>query len=388
MKRLLVIILTVVLLLNFGLVCHGADGYDSNCMESKIAFREYNFDATFPFNNSSIYHSTQHGIGFIPYVIDSAEDANDFLARHDIQYHNNGLVEHIKSLDSNFFHTKAFIVINADAPTLSHKYDITAVDVLEDEIVVYYEYTCDMIAADAIQQTHIVAEVNKAEIAGRSKLRTVVTDGTVFDEIDCEAYIFKGTVDEELLISYPDETAPADIVYGRHTKPFVIADKDELNTFKARIQSAEFESFAQGLADGFFDSKMIVAVASATPKAEPEYEFLRVQNTGFGLRLEFNIDASKGEKRTANHLVVAVIDNTYAEHSFSSWSYLVNVKGDIDQNGEIGARDYLLLKRGFFCTYNLTAEQQAAGDINKNGIIDARDYLLLKRAFFGTYVIE
>ncbi len=59
--------------------------------------------------------------------------------------------------------------------------------------------------------------------------------------------------------------------------------------------------------------------------------------------------------------------------------------GDVNGNSRIDARDYLLLKRGFFKTYNLDSDQRIRGDINKNNKIDARDYLLLKRMFFKTY---
>ena len=61
--------------------------------------------------------------------------------------------------------------------------------------------------------------------------------------------------------------------------------------------------------------------------------------------------------------------------------------GDINGNGKIDARDYLLLKRAYFGTYELTCDD-AIADINGNGKIDARDYLLLKRAYFGTYEIK
>ncbi len=62
-------------------------------------------------------------------------------------------------------------------------------------------------------------------------------------------------------------------------------------------------------------------------------------------------------------------------------------KGDVNDNGKIDARDYLLLKRAFFKTYTLTCDLSVA-DINDNGKLDARDYLLLKRAFFKTYEIK
>ncbi|MBR5278418.1 MAG: discoidin domain-containing protein, partial [Clostridia bacterium] len=63
------------------------------------------------------------------------------------------------------------------------------------------------------------------------------------------------------------------------------------------------------------------------------------------------------------------------------------VIGDVNGNGKIDARDYLLLKRAYFGTYTLTCSD-AVADINGNGKIDARDYLLLKRAYFGTYEIK
>ena len=63
------------------------------------------------------------------------------------------------------------------------------------------------------------------------------------------------------------------------------------------------------------------------------------------------------------------------------------IVGDVNGNGKIDARDYLLLKRAYFGTYTLTCTPEAA-DVNGNGKIDARDYLLLKRAYFGTYTIK
>jgi len=60
------------------------------------------------------------------------------------------------------------------------------------------------------------------------------------------------------------------------------------------------------------------------------------------------------------------------------------LRGDINDNETIDARDYLLLKRAYFGTYTLTCDG-AIADINNNGKMDARDYLLLKRMYFETY---
>ncbi len=66
----------------------------------------------------------------------------------------------------------------------------------------------------------------------------------------------------------------------------------------------------------------------------------------------------------------------------------LGLRGDVNENGKIDARDYLLLKRAFFKTYDLNETTTLLADVNENNSVDARDYLLLKRAFFKTYTIE
>ena len=70
------------------------------------------------------------------------------------------------------------------------------------------------------------------------------------------------------------------------------------------------------------------------------------------------------------------------------FSVIVVVLGDMNGNGKIDARDYLLAKRTYFGTYEADKGAQLAADINGNGKVDARDYLLLKRAYFGTYTLK
>ena len=61
--------------------------------------------------------------------------------------------------------------------------------------------------------------------------------------------------------------------------------------------------------------------------------------------------------------------------------------GDIDGNGKVESKDYLLLKRYCLRTLELTDNQLRRGDIDKNNKVDAKDYGLLKRACLGTYTI-
>lgn len=65
-----------------------------------------------------------------------------------------------------------------------------------------------------------------------------------------------------------------------------------------------------------------------------------------------------------------------------------SVLGDLDDNGEVDATDYLLLKRYCLSTFTLSDEQKAVADINGDGDINALDYMMLKRAVLGTYKIS
>lgn len=64
------------------------------------------------------------------------------------------------------------------------------------------------------------------------------------------------------------------------------------------------------------------------------------------------------------------------------------VFGDVDNDKDVDADDYILLKRIFFGQYSLdkldTPETALTrSDVTKDGEIDADDYILLKRVFFG-----
>lgn len=62
--------------------------------------------------------------------------------------------------------------------------------------------------------------------------------------------------------------------------------------------------------------------------------------------------------------------------------------GDVNGDGEITARDYMMLKRGYLGVIKLSDEQRARADVNKNGRVDALDYILLKRHVLGITTIQ
>ena len=68
------------------------------------------------------------------------------------------------------------------------------------------------------------------------------------------------------------------------------------------------------------------------------------------------------------------------------------LRGDINNDGNIDADDYILLKRVYSGTVemeNLPLPQTAIYrcDVNCDSLINADDYIALKRAYFGNYTV-
>ncbi len=62
--------------------------------------------------------------------------------------------------------------------------------------------------------------------------------------------------------------------------------------------------------------------------------------------------------------------------------------GDVNDSKEIDSMDYVIIKRAYFGTFKLSADQEKRGDVNKSGDIDSMDYVLIKRAYFGTFKFQ
>ena len=59
--------------------------------------------------------------------------------------------------------------------------------------------------------------------------------------------------------------------------------------------------------------------------------------------------------------------------------------GDVNNDGEVDATDYLRIKSHFLGTITLEGNAFKAGDVTKDTVIDATDYLRIKGHFLGTY---
>ncbi len=146
------------------------------------------------------------------------------------------------------------------------------------------------------------------------------------------------------------------------------------------------------------DDMLFASSENDTPEVKAAKEELKnIKNTANSLNsddytgdswanLQNALDFSPAGK-TADEINQAVANIQTAMDELELSENATYLLGDVNLNGDIDARDYLLLKRGYFGTYNLIPIAKAAGDINGNGKLDARDYLLLKRAYFGTYTI-
>ena len=61
------------------------------------------------------------------------------------------------------------------------------------------------------------------------------------------------------------------------------------------------------------------------------------------------------------------------------------LRGDIDGDGKLLAKDYLKLKRAILGTYTLTADEQNRADVTLDGKVNSKDYMMLKRVILGTH---
>lgn len=65
-----------------------------------------------------------------------------------------------------------------------------------------------------------------------------------------------------------------------------------------------------------------------------------------------------------------------------------NLKGDINADGEVDSKDYILAKRAILGNIELTEEEKESADVDGDGEITPKDYILIKRAIMGTYDLD
>ena len=73
--------------------------------------------------------------------------------------------------------------------------------------------------------------------------------------------------------------------------------------------------------------------------------------------------------------------------NYNGADYTVIVKGDVNGDGNVNSRDYLIVKRTILGTLNISEVQKKAACLSETDYPTARDYLKIKRHFLGIYNI-
>lgn len=101
---------------------------------------------------------------------------------------------------------------------------------------------------------------------------------------------------------------------------------------------------------------------------------------------DFNKVTLTGKNRRVNHIVqptAEVYDRMYPAPAEEE----ALRTGDLNDNGDIDAVDYMMLKRAVLGSYHLCAAQKIAADVNCDDRVNAADYAMVKRHVLGTYEI-
>lgn len=93
---------------------------------------------------------------------------------------------------------------------------------------------------------------------------------------------------------------------------------------------------------------------------------------------DLNGDAINGDKFIGTGMKI----------SFSENNYTVVLKGDINGDGKVDAKDYMLTKKAYLGTYMLSEMQLAAACFENTSLPTSKDYLKIKRHFLETYNIH
>ena len=82
-------------------------------------------------------------------------------------------------------------------------------------------------------------------------------------------------------------------------------------------------------------------------------------------------------------IVIGLIPFAFTVTAGAAWR-----KGDVDRNGIVESKDYLMIKRAVLRTYTLLESELTAADASGDGDVTAVDYLMVKRDVLQNYFID
>ena len=114
------------------------------------------------------------------------------------------------------------------------------------------------------------------------------------------------------------------------------------------------------------------ATYTATPNAQP---------------VEIKLDTANGGQNGETTILIPSDGKTTLSKISSTTAAPDYILGDINDDGDIDGRDYIVVKKYVLGTADLTDRQLEIADINGDGEVDGIDYLLIKKHVLGTYTI-
>lgn len=117
-----------------------------------------------------------------------------------------------------------------------------------------------------------------------------------------------------------------------------------------------------------------------TIPAEPEEKFDNFNLSGDKLIIAPGTSIEQIEGATLEGEVLG----TGAKITVNGTTYTLVVLGDVSGDGEIKAKDYMMIKNYIMGTLNLNETEKKAADVSKDNEIKAKDYMVIKNHIMGT----
>ncbi|MBE6692525.1 MAG: hypothetical protein E7586_04265 [Ruminococcaceae bacterium] len=312
------------------------------------------------------------------YIIDSAEKAEEFIAL-DISagYNQPEVGDYFAEFPEDFFEEKVILtsVFYSGCPDRTYfNVRITKVDGV---MTIVYGYNGP--EEDRAYPTVPEYYINTVEMD-----KDLLNDVTKYSLIDRDH-------NQSLAIGFTGHVFDAPVT--DFAEPVVVNSADELAVLVAKYDSAEFTAFAEGLADNYFDHKILVVAYEKEQYKNVCYTFDKIYNMGNYSDFTLYVDANmSGTTRGENgKLFVYEMSNDYENSSF--YLCVNHLNWDLPFYNEditigLTSMSYLFLKRHYFNNYDFDEVQKRNADVNKNGEIDPMDYLIVKRCYFGQYAFS
>lgn len=147
----------------------------------------------------------------------------------------------------------------------------------------------------------------------------------------------------------------------------------EIEVFKGEVQYEDkFE-----LKENVY-AKMRDNCIRVVPKTDAK-DFGKLVNSTQGV----TVQDKDGAEKTTGKFVTG--DTVVKYHEGGDKKYFIVVDGDVDGDGEVKSKDYVMVKRAVLGTYTLSEAARLAADVNDDNKVQSSDYVKIKRHVLSTY---